>query len=176
MSDYLGPCRNLAREEFEERFPWSFLVHSSATGVPLKPAQVQRASTLDRLVIEEALRQMKPQAHPRPVVYGVYELKAREGATRAPLVVGCIAECDVFINDASLSRVHARLSRTGSTYALLDADSTAGTQVNEAPVDRNTERELASGDRVAFGNVTLEFLGTREFYEFVRGWMGAERP
>jgi hypothetical protein len=172
FSDYLGHCQRLTAEEFQARFPWAFFVHSSVTGRPLKPPRAQRMATIDRLVIEEALRQITPESRERPVVYGVYEARPRDGAPAQRLTVGCDEGCDIVIDDASVSRVHAHLSKTGNRYAILDNDSTAGTQINEQPVAGGHAGALGAGDRVTFGNVTLEFFEAAGFFAFVRKWLG----
>jgi diguanylate cyclase (GGDEF)-like protein len=56
--------------------------------------------------------------------------------------------CGVFFEDASLSRVHARIVRMGRDYVLEDAGSTNGTCVND---ERVTEIVLGDGDRLSFG-------------------------
>ncbi len=71
-----------------------------------------------------------------------------------PLTIGRLAECDVVLTDASVSRRHAELRREGSDFLLVDLGSTNGTKVNGAGVK---ERRLADGDEIAVGSAKLRF-------------------
>jgi hypothetical protein len=71
-----------------------------------------------------------------------------------PLTIGRLAECDVVLTDASVSRRHAELRREGSDFVLVDLGSTNGTKVNGAGVK---ERHLADGDEISVGSAKLRF-------------------
>jgi DNA-binding CsgD family transcriptional regulator len=61
-------------------------------------------------------------------------------------------DCDVVINDASVSRRHAKLTIQGSTVTLHDLQSRNGTFVGDEGVD---SRQIVFGERIRFGNVAL---------------------
>ena len=69
--------------------------------------------------------------------------------------IGRDPECDVHINDASVSRGHARITLAGAIATLVDHGSKNGTRVNgtliEAPV------ELQDGDELTFGQVSAQY-------------------
>jgi pSer/pThr/pTyr-binding forkhead associated (FHA) protein len=67
-------------------------------------------------------------------------------------VVGRGLDCDIVINDASVSRRHAELVISGSTITLRDLKSRNGTFAND---ERIESRQIAFGERIRFGNVTL---------------------
>ena len=61
---------------------------------------------------------------------------------------------DLVLNDTNVSRRHAELKREGGTWHLSDLGSTNGTRVNGLRVD---EFDLATGDTVTLGLISLEF-------------------
>jgi len=75
--------------------------------------------------------------------------------------VGRETTCEVFINDPSVSRGHARITLTGAVATIIDHGSKNGTVVNgtliEGPV------ELRDGDELVFGRIEARFqFGRRE--------------
>lgn len=79
---------------------------------------------------------------------GYYEIT---GAMR----IGRSDECDIALNDPSVSRVHAVIDVEGASPTLRDLSSTNGTFVNGKRVQRESLRD---GDDVRFGNTRLRFL------------------
>jgi hypothetical protein len=73
------------------------------------------------------------------------------------IVLGRSRECDVQVNDPNVSRRHAELRQEGSTYWIVDLDSTNGVEVNGKRVRR---ARLSDGDVVTLGSTDLTF--TRE--------------
>jgi len=94
-------------------------------------------------------------AHPPP----------REGESLAfalepkeQLTVGRGEDCDVSINDATLSQTHLVLRRRApSGWTVRDAGSTNGTVVDGALVPAGKPVDLKSGARIQAGGVTLTF-------------------
>jgi len=65
------------------------------------------------------------------------------------VVIGRSPECELSVDSSLCSRQHARLERDGSTYRIVDLDSTNGTVVNG---ERTAEAELQEGDRFSVGD------------------------
>jgi two-component system, cell cycle response regulator len=79
----------------------------------------------------------------------VYAVRAGESS------IGRAAGCTIEVNDASLSRVHARIFAAAGEYVLQDAGSLNGCYINEERVE---QAMLRDGDRVQLGSsVTLRF-------------------
>ncbi len=72
------------------------------------------------------------------------------------LLIGRGEECDIALNDTSVSRVHADIERDDSgRYKIGDLGSSNGVRVNGMEVQSTT---LYSGDIVELGDVELQFV------------------
>ena len=99
--------------------------------------------------------------------------------------IGRGAENDVVLNDAGVSRAHARIERRGALWALLDRGSANGTQLNGAPLAAMAQ--LREGDLIRVGTITFEFRdpgekarqtgsGARRSRLIATAWWGRQRP
>ena len=70
--------------------------------------------------------------------------------------VGRDAACDVHLNDASVSRMHARLSVSQLSATVEDLGSKNGTWVQGVPIHDATE--IADGDELMFGAIRTRFM------------------
>jgi hypothetical protein len=70
------------------------------------------------------------------------------------VTIGRGADAAVRLADASVSRRHAEIRRSGDGWTVVDLGSTNGTRVNGAPV---TERRLQDGDAITVGDAALRF-------------------
>lgn len=120
----------------------------------------QIVSVTDRKSVLESLRVQRDRctftvlAGPNPgCVYAV---------DKAGTQFGRGAEADARVEEASLSRLHARVFRYQGTYFIEDLRSTNGSWVNGLPVERLTE--LGEGDRLQLGKGVL--LGVQLHDEF----------
>lgn len=68
--------------------------------------------------------------------------------------VGRVPGNDVILDDASVSRRHAKIVKTGGTFTLFDLRSSNGTRVNGSKV---TREELKDGDAILFGDIPVVF-------------------
>ncbi len=74
---------------------------------------------------------------------------------KSSLVLGRDENCDICINDDSVSRRHACIQPNATGYGVVDLQSTNGTYVNDARVSL---RQLNDGDYVRIGNAIYRFL------------------
>jgi len=75
------------------------------------------------------------------------------------LVVGRDDGVDILVDEALVSRQHARIERRGEAWFVVDLASTNLTRVNGEAV---RERELADGDEVRFARALCHFRASRE--------------
>lgn len=80
----------------------------------------------------------------------------REMPLTEPVVrIGRSRECQVFIPDPSMSRVHAEIVRDGEGWRIADCGSKNGTFVNGTRLDRPVP--LTEGDRITAGKSQVVF-------------------
>jgi len=70
-------------------------------------------------------------------------------------LIGRSPECDVFLDDVTVSRRHAELVRAGDTFTITDLGSLNGTFVNK---ERIETAQLADDDELQIGKYRLTFL------------------
>ena len=71
------------------------------------------------------------------------------------VAVGRDPKSDIFLDDITVSRRHAEISRDGARYSIRDIGSLNGTYVNRQLVDHG---ELNEGDEVQVGKFKLIFV------------------
>ncbi len=70
-------------------------------------------------------------------------------------LIGRSPECEVFLDDVTVSRRHAELLRDGELYTIRDLGSLNGTFVNRTRVE---SAELHDDDEVQVGKYRMTFL------------------
>lgn len=75
------------------------------------------------------------------------------------VVLGRSRECDIQIEDANISRRHAELRQEGTSFWIVDLDSTNGLEVNGRRVKR---AKLEPGDSFTVGSTEVTFSTERE--------------
>ena len=75
-----------------------------------------------------------------------------EGAT-----IGRSASSSIFLDDVTVSRTHATISKQGDSFLLKDEGSLNGTYINNISV---TEHALVSGDEFQIGKFHLLFVSS----------------
>jgi FHA domain/zinc-ribbon domain len=74
---------------------------------------------------------------------------------QAKTLIGRSPECDVFLDDVTVSRRHAELVREGDTFSIRDLGSLNGTYVNRRRIESAV---LENDDEVQIGKYRLTFL------------------
>jgi hypothetical protein len=70
-------------------------------------------------------------------------------------LVGRSPECDIFLDDVTVSRRHAEIVREGDEFTIRDLGSLNGTYVNRKRIESRT---LQDDDEVQIGKYRLTFL------------------
>ncbi len=117
-------------------------VESGATMIykPTAPLETQAASPAE-LGLE------------REVAYLVVNGK-RHPLDRRRTVIGRSKDCDLQLDDANASRLHAEVRQEGTSYWIVDLDSTNGLEVNGRRAKR---AKLDTGDTITIGSTDLVF-------------------
>jgi len=87
------------------------------------------------------LRQLKGPGAPRELPLELDEV-----------VIGRAQEAQLMLDSGAVSRLHARLVRSGSTYRVEDLESANGVFVNG---ERTPRAELADGDSLQIGDAVF---------------------
>jgi diguanylate cyclase (GGDEF)-like protein len=80
---------------------------------------------------------------------------SRYALADTPMVIGRGNDCEIRINDHSVSRRHARIQPGADGYYAVDLQSTNGTFVNDVPASMC---KLKDGDYLRVGNCIYRFL------------------
>lgn len=86
---------------------------------------------------------------PTPVAGTVFDLQGETTIGRAP-------GCGVMIDDARVSKLHARVFHSGGRWVVEDLGSTNGTLVNDQVLELATS--LEPGDRIQVADHVLELM------------------
>jgi hypothetical protein len=70
-------------------------------------------------------------------------------------MIGRSPDCEIFLDDVTVSRKHAVLQRRGNTFEIEDLGSLNGTFVNRRRVEKG---ELTHNDELQIGKYRLTFL------------------
>ena len=113
-------------------------------------------SAEDRSIIEE-IAQSSEKA--MLIINRGSNLGSRFLVTAQGASIGRFSGSDVFLDDVTVSRTHAKIESTASGFSLKDSGSLNGTYVNNSSI---TEHALHSGDQIQIGKFHLLFVSGRK--------------
>ena len=148
----VGELKQVVREAAAER-GWGLV------GPPEVEFEVDADLGKGRFACEASFVEGEEELAPQPAVGERGSLvRLADGVSTAlakpSVTIGRLPESDVVVEDAGVSRQHARIRRTESGFVLTDLGSTNGTMVNGEPIQ---EHVLEHGDRITIGETELEF-------------------
>lgn len=120
---------------------------------PREPAEVGNTMIFSNAQrVREAVEQTSPRRRSKAllVVSGRRMLVPPQGAA-----IGRSRDCEIVLEDSSVSRRHAELRPTASAWTIEDLGSTNGVRVNGRTV--HGAHNLQSGDRIEMGSTEMLF-------------------
>ncbi|HEX7581910.1 MAG TPA: DUF3662 and FHA domain-containing protein [Gaiellaceae bacterium] len=130
--------------------------HSPAADEPLE--QVESGATMIYKPIQQPTEAAAVAGLEREVAVLSWDGQVKRVESRR-VVLGRSRECDIQIEDSNVSRRHAELRQEGTTYWIVDLDSTNGIEVNGRSVKR---AKLEPGDSFTVGETVVTFSTERE--------------
>lgn len=120
-----------------------------------------RVEAVDRDATD-AVMEVSPRRGPTDRPAHLRVVRGGEPGSEFPLsgtrmVAGRRSDCDVFLDDPTVSRQHAAFVRRGTDWWVIDLDSTNGVRVNGADI---AERVIHPGDRIELGEAVVEMVGS----------------
>ena len=87
---------------------------------------------------------------------------------KLPITVGKMAGAvDLVLNDQSVSRLHARISRDGNRFFITDLNSTNGTFRNGRRLEPNASEIIEPGDEIGIGKLKFIYRWKRTLKEML---------
>ena len=114
--------------------------------------RIYRATPSETEAVSAEELGMAPE--PAPVPATVTVNGNQHSLEKPTMVIGRSKDCDIRVADPNISRRHAEIRQEGSTYWIVDLDSTNGLSVNGRASKR---AKLDNEDRITLGSTELVF-------------------
>lgn len=134
----------------------------SITSTPFEETRVEEQNQAQGGLTIPAARSVEAVPQPRESTESRAQLVISRGPdagrelmiTHPSTSFGRHRDCDVVLEDVTVSRYHAEILREDGRYFLVDDGSLNGTYLNRKPIDR---AELADGDEIWIGKARFIF-------------------
>lgn len=93
--------------------------------------------------------------------------------TQNEMVLGRDPSADIAILDQSISRKHAKVTKSGKKVLLTDLGSQNGTLINDTKLAANESRALAKEDMIKLGSTIMKYLPQGELETLFLGNLGS---
>jgi hypothetical protein len=126
--------------------------------ISTEPAHVETTVSIPAEEVDEELRGRVDDALRGPALVvraGGGRIGDTFGLIRARTLIGRSPDCEIFLDDVTVSRRHAEIVREGERFTIHDLGSLNGTFVNRTRIDTV---ELYDDDEVQIGKYRLTFL------------------
>lgn len=119
----------------------------------------EKTSVVQGLTFDKRLQQMSKTPPSMVLLMGPAGYVGRHWAIdNTDAIIGRSMNSDVFIDDRSVSKSHAKLTYSFGEVSIIDLDSTNKTIVNGNAIPPFVPKKLENGDQVKVGNVLFKFL------------------
>jgi hypothetical protein len=81
--------------------------------------------------------------------------------------VGRAPNCDIVIEDETVSKLHAHVRRTPTGCELVDVGSSNGTTLRTQKLAVGKAAPLSPGDPVQFGSVAVQYFAADKLYDLL---------
>jgi GGDEF domain-containing protein len=123
--------------------------------VPFKDQTTSASQTVLTEVAEARAPRPGSQNGCLIVIYG-QEMGRRVRVTTEPLIIGRSPQCEIQVDQESVSRNHCRIRFEDGEFLVRDLGSTNGTYVNDNLVEE--DGRLRHGDQLKVGRTILKFI------------------
>ncbi|MCL6472161.1 MAG: FHA domain-containing protein [Firmicutes bacterium] len=126
-----------------------------------KTDKLETTLSLPRIDIEEGLDNIDVSTEEGPILIvkkGPY-IGQKFTLTKDEITLGRDPESDIFLDDITVSRYHAKITVSEDSVSIEDAGSLNGTYVNQIIIDEPTL--LKSDDELQIGKFKLVFLSRK---------------
>ena len=121
---------------------------------PTRPCMAVPAQSSPAVEVIPSPRAAETVGEPRVVISRGPDAGASLAITGPRTTIGRHRDCDIVVDDVTVSRHHAELVQCDLQYVLVDGGSLNGTYLNRNPVDW---AELADGDEIWIGKGRFTF-------------------
>lgn len=130
------------------------MIQREAPDAPPEPAVEPGATRIYRTAQPETQAVSPEELGIEPQAASVTVDGTQHQLDKPVVVIGRSKECDIRVADANVSRRHAEIRQEGSTFWIVDLDSTNGVLVNGRALKR---AKLDDEDRITLGSTELVF-------------------
>ena len=123
--------------------------------------EIETTISLSPIEVEEECREIEiaPAEGPILVVTKGPFIGQKFNLAKNETTLGRDPNSDIFLDDVTVSRNHAKITMGDDSVTVIDADSLNGTYVNQQCIDGPTE--LESDDELQIGKFKLVFLAKK---------------
>lgn len=167
IQEYLLHARGFDRQAYLERFPDPILVRRSEQQSLAPRDEYSSTQKMKRDPVTNELRiEHRP---PSPVDQVLPISKTERNSFASKVLVGRTETNDLIIAHMTVSKHHAFFSADPHSGQMLvtDTGSTNGTRLNGQDLTPRDQRLLQDGDRLAFGDIQLDFYSAGSFYDLL---------
>lgn len=163
--ELVSDAKTMTPEAFEAKHGSFFLIRTLDDG-SLEPASGGFTRSVTAVVHPGEMAKQKARLE-NPEASYVYPVRPR--VPGHAVRVGRTHDCDIFIDDKSLSKDHAELFvRSDGSLAIIDRGSKNGTRVGSVPLEAGHPAAVQFGKTIMFGGVRLTYLPVRQLIDFIR--------